>query len=232
MHTPYILHIDTATEVCSVSLSKGDLLLHTIETQEPNQHAARLTLFIEEILERQGLSSAQLDAIAVSKGPGSYTGLRIGVSTAKGLCYGADLPLIGINTLESMLEGYKTITNGTPNTLYCPMLDARRMEVYMSTWNSRYEPVTPTDARIIGEDSFADDSMHDIRLFGSGARKFEELFADRANITIDKQYKHSSKHMHKLALQRYIDKEFEDIIYFEPFYLKEFVATTPKKNKL
>src|SRR5690606_15724170 len=159
--------IDTATEVCSVSLSKGDTLLDTIETREPNQHAAKLTLSIEEILDRQQLAYADLAAISVSKGPGSYTGLRIGVSTAKGLCYGLDIPLIGLNTLEIMLEGYKSLANEATDTLYCPMIDARRMEVYMALWNEKSELIAPTVAQIIEEDSFAEYATQDICLFGS-----------------------------------------------------------------
>ncbi|HMR17721.1 MAG TPA: tRNA (adenosine(37)-N6)-threonylcarbamoyltransferase complex dimerization subunit type 1 TsaB [Sphingobacterium sp.] len=229
MNDPYILHIDTATEVCSVSLSKGADHLDSIETPEPNQHAAKLTSFVEEILERHCLSSRDLAAVSVSMGPGSYTGLRIGVSTAKGLCYGLDIPLIGINTLEIMYAGYKNTYGQTEDTLYCPMIDARRMEVYMSIWNEEGKIILPTTAKIIAEDSFIEYSEQSLLLFGSGAHKFEELFDANPDITIDTRYVHSSRHMCHLSWQRFLAQNFKDLIYFEPFYLKEFVATTPKK---
>lgn len=230
MHVPYILHIDTATEVCSVSLSKGENLLDTIETSEPNQHAAKLTLFIEEILDRHHLSSQDLAAVSVSMGPGSYTGLRIGVSTAKGLCYGLDIPLIGLNTLEIMFEGYRSFLTTPSDTLYCPMIDARRMEVYMGIWNGTGEIILPTIAKIVATDSFEEYAGRDLILFGSGAHKFEELFASTPGIRIDPQYNHSSRHMCRLSWQRFLAQDYEDLVYFEPFYLKEFVTTTPKKR--
>lgn len=229
-HNPYILHIDTATEVCSVSLSQGELLLDTIETREPNQHANKLTLFIKEILDRHKILHTDLAAVAVSKGPGSYTGLRIGVSTAKGLCYALDIPLISINTLSVLFEGYKSQATTATDTLYCPMIDARRMEVYMAIWDGASKLIEPTSARIIDQDSFEAYGAKNIHLFGSGAPKFKELFADNPQISIAPNYLHSSKHMHQLALQRFIDQQFEDLIYFEPFYLKEFMVTTPKKK--
>src|SRR5690606_33522786 len=129
MNTQYILQIDTATEVCSVSLSANGEVVDTVQTDVPNQHASRLTVFVEEILHRNHVAYTDLVAIAVSMGPGSYTGLRIGVSTAKGLCYSLDRPLIAVNTLKAMYDGYRRSVPDASYDLYCPMIDARRMEV-------------------------------------------------------------------------------------------------------
>lgn len=230
MLEPYILHIDTATEVCSVSISRGKEILHNVETHEPNQHASKLTLFIEEAIQQSGITKAELNAVAVSMGPGSYTGLRIGVSTAKGLCYGLDIPLIGVNTLESMFEGYKAAATVQEDSLYFPMIDARRMEVYTATWNAVGKLIKPTAAEIIDATSFDHYENCEIHLFGSGATKFAATFADKVHIHVHSDFKHSSRSMCNLAVQRFEDNTFEDLIYFEPFYLKEFVATTPRKK--
>lgn len=230
MIEPYILLIDTATEVCSVSISRGREVLYTVETHEPNQHAARLTIFTEEAIQQSGISKNELNAVAVSMGPGSYTGLRIGVSAAKGLCYGLDIPLIGVNTLESMFEGYKAALPLLENNLYWPMIDARRMEVYTATWNAAGELINPTSAEIVDETSFDKYENCQIHLFGSGATKFASTFANKTHIHVDSNFKHSSRSMCNLAAQRLADNTFEDLIYFEPFYLKEFVATTPRKK--
>lgn len=230
MFDPIILHIDTATEVCSVTISRGKEILHTVETAEPNQHASKLTLFIQEAFQQGGIHKEQLHAVAVSMGPGSYTGLRIGVSTAKGLCYGLGIPLIGINTLESMFEGYRRTNPLHENSLYWPMIDARRMEVYTATWNTAGQLLHPTSAEIIDDTSFDQYKDQQVFLFGSGAGKFENTFADKEHIHIVSDFRHSSRSMCTLALQRFMDNSFEDLVYFEPFYLKEFIATTPRKT--
>lgn len=227
----YILQIDTATEVCSVSLSLDGQVIDQIDAAEPNLHATKLTLFIDELLQRTNITYAQLAAIAVSKGPGSYTGLRIGVSTAKGLCYALDIPSLAINTLESMYRGF-TKSSIQSEVIYVPMLDARRMEVYMMVFNGQGKVVEETKAEIIDADTFSDYPNYQLHLFGSGAAKLKDLLADQSNIAIDTTYRHSSAYLSAAAFEKYTNQEFEDLIYFEPYYLKEFIATTPKANKL
>jgi tRNA threonylcarbamoyladenosine biosynthesis protein TsaB len=227
----YILQIDTATEVCSVSLSLDGKIVSKIDAEEPNLHASRLTVFIDELLKTAHISYADLAAVAVSKGPGSYTGLRIGVSTAKGLCYALDIPLLAVNTLESMYTGY-VIHSSKDHMLYVPMLDARRMEVYMKMYGQDGEVVRETDAVIIDAETFLGNADKTICLFGSGAEKLRDILGEMHNIMIDTSYKHSSAYLTKSAFEKFNKQEFEDLIYFEPYYLKEFVATTAKPIKL
>lgn len=223
----YILQIDTATAVCSVSISNNGVVLECIDAQEPNMHASMLTVFIEQLLERVSLSYQDLSAIAVSKGPGSYTGLRIGVSTAKGLCYALDIPLISVNTLQSMFWGYKKDNRNTKG-VFIPMLDARRMEVYLMAFNEQGEVLRPTQAVIMDEHSFEHYGGQNIVLFGSGAAKLKDLFKDQPEIRIDEDFEHSSSSLSFAAYRNFVNQHFEDLIYFEPYYLKEFIATTPK----
>ena len=227
----YILQIDTATEVCSVSLSLDGRVIDQISAAEPNLHASKLTVFINELLHNTNITYAQLSAVAVSKGPGSYTGLRIGVSTAKGLCYALDIPLLAINTLESMYSGMLQQSDSSA-MLYVPMLDARRMEVYMMVFDAKGKVVQRTEAVIVDENTFSAFAGQQICLFGSGAAKLADLFRGQSNIQIDTDYSHSSAYLSKAAFEKYNSKAFEDLIYFEPYYLKEFIATTPKSNKL
>lgn|SRR5690606_19399401 len=231
MSTHYILQIETATQVCSAALSANGETIACIDVDEPNVHASRLTLLVEELLRKTGLTFNDLSAVAVSKGPGSYTGLRIGVSTAKGLCYAADLPLIGIDTLAGMAAGF---TIGSPldrSALLCPMVDARRMEVYTAVFDGRAQPIEPAAAVIVGPQSFEYLGLGQrIVLFGSGADKLVTLFSEDKQIEVVTGFKNSASHLSRLADQAYRDGCFEDIAYFEPFYLKDFVATTPKQG--
>lgn len=225
----YIIQIDTATEVCSVSISIEGITLDQIQSSEPNMHASLLTGYVEQILSRNNLQFSDISAVAVSMGPGSYTGLRIGVSTAKGLCYALDIPLIGINTLESMYKGFVKGVNVTPDSLYFPMIDARRMEVYTMAFNADGKQVLPTQAKIIDELSFAEFQAKEIYLFGSGANKFQDLFNSNPQVNIISAFQHSSVYMSEMAWQRFRTHDVENLIYFEPYYLKEFVASTPKR---
>jgi tRNA threonylcarbamoyladenosine biosynthesis protein TsaB len=227
----YILQIDTATEVCSVSLSLNGELVNKIDATEANLHASKLTIFIDELLQEANLNYSDLSAVAVSKGPGSYTGLRIGVSTAKGLCYALEIPLIAVNTLESMYAGYTAIKKDA-QLLYVPMLDARRMEVYQMILDHHGVILQETEAVIIDAQSFANYTDKKLCLFGSGATKLKDVLADSSHISIDSTYTHSSSFLTSIAHQKYIAQDFEDLIYFEPYYLKEFIATTPKAIKL
>lgn len=231
MSTTYILQIETATQVCSAALSADGETLASMDVDEPNVHASRLTLMVEELLQKTGLVFGDLSAVAVSKGPGSYTGLRIGVSTAKGLCYATDLPLIGIDTLAGMAAGFVADRPIAGNTRLCPMVDARRMEVYTAVFDNQLQLIAPAAAVIVDEHSFAYlGADHRLALFGSGADKLVELFRGDARFDVVSGFKNSARHWSGLAYRAYREQQFEDVAYFEPYYLKDFVATTPKKQ--
>lgn len=223
-----ILQIETATTVCSVALAKQGKLIAVKEVNERNVHAEVITLFIEEILNNAGIKYHDLDAIAVSSGPGSYTGLRIGVSTAKGLCYALDKPLIAIETLEAMAGGI--IARGVEaDLLLCPMIDARRMEVYTALYNSKGDRVEPTSAEIIDENSFARQlTSNKILFFGDGAPKCRATLSLNANAIFADDFSNSAAHLTKRAHEKFKAGQFEDVAYFEPYYLKDFLVTTKK----
>ena len=168
----YILNIETSTKVCGVSLSNNGDLIDQIESKEGNSHAANLAPFIDNIIKRNNLSYSDLSAISISKGPGSYTGLRIGTSTAKGLCYSLDIPLIAINTLHSMAAHAKSIYPTEFRGIFRPMIDARRMEVYSQAFNNNLEVLTDVEAIVIDEKSFEEEKeTQEVLFFGDGAEK-------------------------------------------------------------
>lgn len=230
-----ILNIETATPLCSVALAIDGLLIAQRETQEEKSHAARLTVYIEEILKEQGMQIKDLHAIAVGKGPGSYTGLRIGVSTAKGLCYGAGIPLIAVGTLRIMVNRAKEICRERAipldeNTLLCPMIDARRMEVFSCLYHVSGEEKEPISAKIIDAATYTRYlQTSKIYFFGSGMDKCREILTHPNACFLDEIYPHAAA-LAALSEEKYHEKKFENLAYFEPFYLKEFVATVPKKN--
>jgi tRNA threonylcarbamoyladenosine biosynthesis protein TsaB len=231
-----ILCLETATSVCSVALCTADSVISSRHNSENRSHASLLTVFIEDILKEQGLKTRDLDAVAVSKGPGSYTGLRIGVSVAKGITYRAGIPLIGIDTPLSMFCGMKYAEHGLnaePGSLiYCPMLDARRMEVYFCLFDDKGARLSDISAEIVGEKSFsgiAEDKQ--VVFFGDGAMKCRGVIK-RGNSYFYPGYEISADHMQKPAFEALSAGRFEDIAYFEPFYLKDFIATTQRKNVL
>lgn len=222
-----IICLETATNLCSVALCNDAGVISLRESNDLKSHASMLTVFINDILKEAGIKARQLDAVAVSKGPGSYTGLRIGVSVAKGIAYAASIPLIGIDTTLSMFHGATRKSN-----LYCPMLDARRMEVYYAVYNSKGETVRNISAQIITEDIFNDiPSTEEILIFGDGASKCREVIK-RPKIQFDDDFRISASHMYMPAIQSLRDRHFEDVAYFEPFYLKDFITSTPRKNIL
>ena len=232
-----ILNIETSTEVCSVSLAKNGELLFEKGDNKGMNHSALLTIFINEIFAENNLSIKNIDAVAVSKGPGSYTGLRIGVSVAKGLCYALEKPLIAVNTLDAMADYTAGNINdftdlGTDNNvLLCPMIDARRMEVYTALYNKNGESVKPVDAEIIDEQSFSEYfEKHKILFFGNGAEKCKKYLSHH-NALFTGPSKISARFMQNIVEKKYNKKEFEDVAYFEPFYLKNFVAII-SKNKI
>lgn len=225
-----ILNLETATTVCSVALSKDGQLLALKEINNDYTHAENLTIFIDEVFQQAGLSLNQVDAIAVSKGPGSYTGLRIGVSTAKGLCYSLDKPLIALNTLQHSAFGC-SLKHGGADALYCPMIDARRMEVYCAVYDKNNNPLLATTAEIIDEHSFKDLlEKKTVYFFGDGAEKCKTVLQKNANaFFIDHLYP-SATNMILLSEESYKHNAFEDVAYFEPFYLKDFIAGKKKEG--
>ena len=216
----YILNIETATTNCSVSLSKeGETLVLKEDNSLNYSHAESLHVFIDEVLKSAQILPKQLDAIAVSKGPGSFTGLRIGVSAAKGLCYALNLPLISIDTLFSLAHQID-IENG----LIIPMIDARRMEVYSAIYNSKYQQVRDTQAQILDATSFTEHLDHSkVYFIGSGVEKAKTVITHSNAIFLDGKLP-SSKEMGTLAHSKYQQNNTEDVAYFEPFYLKEFIG--------
>lgn len=228
-----IINIETSTEVCSVALCKDNEVIALKENKEGLNHAEMLTLFVDELLKENNITLKELDAIAVSKGPGSYTGLRIGVSTAKGLCYGAKLPLIGISTLQAMsVDAIIKSEDIDKETWFCPMIDARRMEVFCAFYNKDNVIQKDISAEIIDENSFLDIlEKRKVVFFGNGADKCK-LSITHKNAIFMKDILASAANMASLSNISYINNQFEDVAYFEPFYLKDFIATTPKKKLL
>lgn len=224
----YILHIETATESCSVCISRQDEVIALSETHEGFNHAANIGSQIQQCLQQAGLQLNQLAAVAVSKGPGSYTGLRVGVSSAKGFCYALNIPLIAVPTLESMKDGFLKLHPQLANEILVPMIDARRMEVYMSICKPQQE-IEQAQAVILASDTF-DAYNQPVHLFGSGAAKTKALYEVHSHINIHEDFLCSAQHIAKAAWKRFETKQFENVAYFEPYYLKEFVGTTPKQK--
>ena len=223
-----ILAFETSTRMCSVALLSEGNVLASRELNDGYSHAEKLTVFAEEVMAEAGHAYTDLDAVAVSKGPGSYTGLRIGASTAKGLCFGLNIPLIGISTLEAMChqEGLPSVENAWK----CPMIDARRMEVYTALFDEDNASQTPITAEIIDENSFAEVlEQHPVLFFGDGADKCEEVLGTHPNAHFVPQVFPSALSFARLVEARFAAEDFEDVAYFEPFYLKDFVAVKPKK---
>ncbi len=227
-----IINIESSTKVCSVALSDNGKLISLKETDDKEYtHSKFLTVFIEQIFEETGFKATDLSAVAVSKGPGSYTGLRIGVSTAKGIAYATNKPLIATDTLQAMaLEMSNKVENITENILYCPMIDARRMEVYTSFYTSENKQIVPVSADIITENSYSDLlEKNKIYFFGDGSGKCKDIIKHENAIFVD-NINPSAKNMITLSLKAFKKEKFEDTAYFEPFYLKDFIATIPKKK--
>ncbi len=228
----YILHIESSTTVCSVSIAKNGELIDYKESFEGQNHAKLVGLYVEQILKANDLKANDLKAVAISEGPGSYTGLRIGTSHAKGICYAQKIPLIAISPLQTMCEQVKKTENleVSDNLILIPMIDARRMEVYTAAYSIKNELITNTSAKIINEDSFIKEYPNkELVIFGDGALKCKNIIKHDKAKFIDNIYC-SAKDMVSLAFQAYVNKETVDTAYFEPFYLKEFVAIASKKQ--
>lgn len=230
-----ILLLETATEVCSAAISLNGQIIAFRETLEGFNHSEKLTVFIEELLAEDGIFPQMPEAVCVSMGPGSYTGLRIGVSAAKGICYALDIPLMAISTLDAM--AFQVAQNPaeynltlSDDTLLCPMLDARRMEVYYAMYNKNGKQTTAISARIIDENSFLEElNNHTILFFGNGASKCKSALT-HFNTQFIEEVNASARFMPILAENYFNQKMFVNVAYFEPFYLKDFVATIPKNK--
>ncbi|MEN8156379.1 MAG: tRNA (adenosine(37)-N6)-threonylcarbamoyltransferase complex dimerization subunit type 1 TsaB [Bacteroidota bacterium] len=238
MTEPLILHIETATDICSVAISKGDRVLALVESGPERSHATLLNRFIRDALSQAGKELNKLDGIAVSKGPGSYTGLRIGISTAKGLAYALEKPLLSSGTLVNMAYAaiehpmVKKVAGAGNQLLLCPMLDARRMEVYSAFYSPDISVVREVSADIIDENSYRELlAHHPICFFGNGSVKCKELIKS-SNAHFIEELNPSAGSMVIPVLNDFIQEKFEDVAYFEPFYLKDFVATIPRKKLL
>ncbi len=232
-----ILCIETGTDICSVGLVRDGELLSLRESDQGRDHAKRVAVFVDELLKENDVRPEELDAVAVGKGPGSYTGLRIGVSFAKGLCYALGKPLIAIGSLDALVavaredfEAGIIDVEQWDKALLCPMVDARRMEVYTSIFDSEGNPLTEVVAEVVDSDSFAQmrSTSRPFVIFGNGAAKCHQLLEGSQLINVTP----SSRGLARLAQEAYEESRFEDVAYFEPFYLKDFVVTQSKKKLL
>ncbi len=230
-----ILCIETGTDICSVGIARDGELLSLRESDEGRDHARKVGVFVDELLRETGIAPDDLDAVAVGKGPGSYTGLRIGVSFAKGLCYGLRKPLLAVGSLDALVEvareDYEAgilAVDDWQHARLCPMVDARRMEVYAQVFDSQGTPLTDVSAEVVSEESFAAyrQAGEPFVIFGSGARKCADLLAGATFVEVTP----SARGLARLAQQALDEGHTEDIAYFEPFYLKDFVVTTSKKR--
>lgn len=223
-----ILSIETSTSICSVAVHLDGRLISLSELTEPGAHAERLMLLIEEVLEKAKIGFQELDAVAVSEGPGSYTGLRIGVSTAKGLAFGLNKPLIGVNTLQALASAVAS----KEGELVIPVLDARRMEIFREVFDWKLNSVAKLDAEVLSEDSFQNFlENHRVYFLGDAVDKVESIVQhDHASFISDLSF--SAQHMGGIAFDKYQKGQFADLAYFVPNYLKEFKALHSKKNPL
>lgn len=248
---PTILLIETSTEVCSVALCLGSTLIDQKISREPRAHAGIISIITQDLLDSNSTSLEMCDAIAVSQGPGSYTGLRVGVSFAKGLCYGASKPLIGVGSLDLLASlAYSALINPTSiifkdnlnstsiiskeslaEATIVPMIDARRMEVYTANYSAKAQRLTPVEALVIDSESFSEQLDKGIVIFcGDGSPKVSDVIKHPNAVFLNIEA--LSKGMIQTAIEKYNKGEFEDVAYFEPLYLKEFIAGISTKNPL
>ncbi|MCK9218818.1 MAG: tRNA (adenosine(37)-N6)-threonylcarbamoyltransferase complex dimerization subunit type 1 TsaB [Bacteroidales bacterium] len=234
-----ILCLETATEVCSVALSAKGTLLAIKESATRNVHSSLLTVFIDDVCRSAGINLSEIDALAVSMGPGSYTGIRIGVATAKGLCYSLGKPLIAVSTLQAMAQGMMTHFVSilhqpiSDNLFFCPMIDARRMEVYCALYDKNLSLIDAPRAQIVEENTFEKElSGHPVLFAGNGALKCRPLLENHKNTLFIDSFTTSAQFMIPLAEEKFLHKKFENLVYFEPFYLKDFIAGKPRVKGL
>ena len=217
----YILNIETSTKACSVSINCNGILINCKEIVSSGfSHSEKLLPFISQIIEKSKINMSDLAAVAVSMGPGSFTGLRIGVSTAKGICYALGIPLIAVSTLQAMAFG---MTKKLKSDLYCPMIDARRMEVYSAFYDLENNLVREIQADIINESSYLNFLNKDVVFFGDGAIKIKEIIKHQ-NATFISDFHPSASYIGDLSYKKFRQLDFVDVAYFEPYYLKDFVG--------
>ena len=226
-----ILNIDTATESASIALSNGVELLGSMENEDQKDHAAWIHSAIQQLMKDHKVTMQQLQAVAVTSGPGSYTGLRVGMATAKGICYTLHIPLIAESTLKVMalagMETMRATCNNTEAQLFCPMIDARRMEVFTAVYKANLEEIIKPQPMVLNESSFADQlDQRPILFFGSGSDKFKGITHHSNAIFIE--VRHHARHLARLSHARFQAAQFDDPAYAEPAYLKEFYTHTKK----
>jgi len=221
--SPILLFLETATEVCSVALSKGEEIVASVCLDKGNSHTEHLFPFIEEVLEKGKCKISELNGVVLSIGPGSYTGLRIGASAAKGICYALNIPLIGVSTLQSIVFGAKSQQSNEQKVLFCPMIDARRMEVFTALFDANGEAITEVESKIVDETAFLSELNSNIICFcGNGMQKCKPFLQHQNARFVDVNL--NAVNMLTPALHKFRNKQFEDVAYFEPFYLKEYLA--------
>lgn len=226
-----LLSLETSSPICSIALHQvdGGRLLGQSELRLEKSHSTHLTVLIEQLITNTGHTLRDLAAVAVSDGPGSYTGLRIGAAAAKGLCFALDIPLLAIGTLPALAHQVATRTPRAENWLYCPMLDARRQEVYTALYHADGQPMLLPTNLVLDTDSLAEHlAHHSLLFFGSGAAKFQPLVVTNPQAVFIPSVQPSAISIGELALKAYQRQEFQDVAYYEPFYLKEVYTTTPK----
>ncbi|WP_230688104.1 tRNA (adenosine(37)-N6)-threonylcarbamoyltransferase complex dimerization subunit type 1 TsaB [Hymenobacter jeongseonensis] len=226
-----ILALETSSPVCSVALHRiaDASLVGQSELRLDKSHSTHLTILIEQLLENTGHSLADLAAVAVSDGPGSYTGLRIGAAAAKGLCFALDIPLVAVSTLKALAAQVAEVTAWPETQLYCPMLDARRTEVYAAIYSHEGQEVMAPTPLLLDDDTLAEQlAHHSVLFFGNGAAKFQPLLGEQPNAGFLKGIEPSAVAVGALAVAAFHRQEFQDVAYYEPFYLKEVYTTTPK----
>lgn len=225
---PLILCIETATNVCSVALIRGDVSINSLECKENNAHSKMLATLTQKVFENTYFSMQELSAVAISRGPGSYTGLRIGASMGKGIAFGLNIPLIAVDTLQILA---KAMQEKYPNCTYLPMIDARRMEVYSCLYNENLNPLKEISADIVESDLYERFEAQKIILAGDGAEKCKQVLTHSRYI-LDKDIYLQAKYMKDFVFEKYKKNVFENTAYFEPYYLKNFIAIKSKVKGL
>lgn len=224
-----ILNIETSSKKCSVALTDEGAVYYSLESEKEMDHSTKLAPFVEKCMEELKLRDLKLDAVAVSMGPGSYTGLRIGLSLAKGICFGLNIPLIGLSTLKVLaVKGMFANRDYSEEQLFIPMIDARRMEVYTAVYNNNLEAIMGPEPLILEENSYTEYSGRPLIMIGNGVEKAKEILKVPVQRWINCYPE--AKDMTALAEKAFREKDFLDIAYSTPYYLKKFQATTPKKN--
>ncbi|MFM1744565.1 MAG: hypothetical protein RLZZ630_502 [Bacteroidota bacterium] len=226
------LLLETATGMCSVALSRGEVVVQVVKAETEREHAAKLADYIRQVMDFSGVSFSDLDAVVVSRGPGSYTGLRIGVATAKGICFSCDKPLIAVDTHRAMAACFLLDHPGmnSNHDVLVPVIDARREEVYGASLGISLDYLEPVRAEVMQKGSFVSDPLKRYTVFGDAAKKCIPYFQGMDHVRIEVDYHPDARGLLIPALEAFRQESFEDVAYFEPFYLKDFIAKSPVKS--